>query len=516
MSLIAVLAVFFGACSGSESDGAAGGPAGGTVRMAAGEDPWPAEGSGPRSTTFLYPLNMGVYEPLIHLGSDYSLKPGLAERWELVDGEKTWRFHLRHGVKFHDGRPFTADDVLWTWTRQEEARKLTTVLETLGDGSIRKIDDFTVDFTPKAPNLRLPEQMLHPQGAILPQGNNFDSTPPVGTGPYKVAEYRQGESATFERFDGYWGTKAKVGRLEVKFMADPRSRVKTLQSGETDFVFDVPAADIAALGRDRRFRLVRSQPGRTHVIYVNKTGVAPYDLGADPSVRRAVSLAIDRKAYVDRVFAGNAEPGRWMAPRAVLGASADLVAPVGGDPAAARQELDGAGWVPGPDGVRAKGDRRLALTIVGWAEVPTAAYDLIKEQLAQVGIALTVNAAPDQATFRGFYRDTEFDLDLEVPSQNDANPAFLPVLRMYSRSDGANRFAPGGDFDVKAQSAAGAKTREEVQRTAAEMMRILVDDQHIVVPLAGVPRIYAMTNDVNLANPHPSQASQSWSGLSKS
>ncbi len=104
----------------------------------------------------------------------------MAERWELVNDAKTWRFHLRRGVQFHDGRPFGADDVVWTWgVRQLEGKTLGTVANTLGPESVRKVDDFTVDFTPTVANLRIPEQIVHPEGAIVPKGNHNDSTPPA-------------------------------------------------------------------------------------------------------------------------------------------------------------------------------------------------------------------------------------------------------------------------------------------------------------------------------------------------
>ncbi|MDP8962321.1 MAG: hypothetical protein M3N32_11995, partial [Actinomycetota bacterium] len=129
------------------------------------------------------------------------------------------------------------------------------------------------------------------------------------------------------------------------------------------------------------------------------------------------------------------------------------------------------------------------------------------------GIDVRIQQAPDTPTYRTYYQDTKFDLDLEVPNQNDGNPAFLPVLRMYSKSQGTQRFAPGGEFDEWAARALAAQTRDEVQRASAEMMRILINEEYIVVPLAGVFRIYATAPNVELTNPHPSQTNQVWTSL---
>ncbi len=142
-----------------------------------------------------------------------------------------------------------------------------------------------------------------------------------------------------------------------------------------------------------------------------------------------------------------------------------------------------------------------------------AALQFVQAQLADVGIDVTIKKAPDQPTYRTFYQNTEFDLDLEVPNQNDGNPAFLPVLRMYSKNEGTQRFAPGGEFDTRAERALAAPDRDDAKEASAEMMEILANQEHIVVPLAGVFRIYGMTSDIDLGDPHPSQSNQSWVSL---
>src|SRR5262249_1968700 len=148
-----------------------------------------------------------------------------------------------------------------------------------------------------------------------------------------------------------------------------------------DFLVDAPPDTVASIERDARFRVVRARPGRNQLIYVNKTGKAPNDLGADRVIRQAVTLAFDRKAYVDAVFEGNAQPGRWAGPAFVLGKFAEAVPVPRYDPAGARRLLDEAGWRPGADGIRASDGRRLTLELIGWAEVSPAAFQVIQAQL---------------------------------------------------------------------------------------------------------------------------------------
>ncbi len=507
--LIAPLVLVVAACAPSAA------PAGGRVdesaeiRIAASEDQWPAQGEGFKSTTFSYPLNVNVFEPLVSLGSDYSLKPGIAERWELIE-PNTWRFHIRRNVQFHNGHVLTGDDVLWTWgERQLKGQTLSTVTSTLGPDSVKLVDEYTIDITPKVPNLRLPEQILHPEGAILQRGQQQDTQPPNGTGPFRVVEYQKQSTVVLERFDGYWGTKPKVKRVIVRFLPDAQTRIQALKAGEVDFVVDVPADATRSL-ESQGFRVVRSNPGRNQLIYLYRNGAPRHDLLGDRNIRQAISLAVDRRQYVETVFDGNAAPGRAMAPPAILGSFAEQVPDPAFDPAKARAILDQAGWKAGADGIRAKDGRPLRLELIAWAEVTSTALEFLQAQLRAIGVDVVVKKAPDTPTYQGFYRGNAFDLDLEVPNQNDGNPAFLPVLRMYSKISGTERFAPGGEFDQWAEKALAAETVDAAREASARMMRILIHEEFVVVPLAGVFRLYAMRKGVDLADPHPSQTNQLW------
>ncbi|HEX6597236.1 MAG TPA: ABC transporter substrate-binding protein [Acidimicrobiales bacterium] len=478
------------ACGGGGSgSGDEGAPAeGGSLRVAVGEDIWPLTGRGPSSKAFAAgEVNVNVYEPLLALGADYTVRPGLAERWELVD-PTTWRFWLRPGVRFHDGRPFGADDVVWSWSRQFLPTAVTRNLS-----AVHKVDDLTVDFVMMAPNLRLPEQLVHPEGPIVPGNGHNDDQPPVGTGPYRVVEYVPRQRVVVQRFDGYWGEKAQVSPLTFVFMPDPAERVEAIEAGDVDVASVAPFAAVPA-----SVRVVKAAPGLLHQLSFNMTGSPPSDLTAELAVRQAVALSLDRTRYVADVLAGNGEPGRWLAPPAVLGASASLVAPPVLDVARARDVLDGAGWRPGGDGVRTRGGRRLTLTAIGGPNVSEPGLRFVQSQLAAVGIEVAVKKASDTVTYEE-YRDRLYDLDLTAPNQNDANPAFLVTGR-------------AGEDQVQAVAAAAG--REDVQRRAAEITRGAGHEEYRVVPLAVASRAYALRDGVELAVAHPSAINQPWTALS--
>jgi len=156
------------------------------------------------------------------------------------------------------------------------------------------------------------------------------------------------------------------------------------------------------------------------------------------------------------------------------------------------------------------------LTIIGWAEITDAAFQVIQSQLKDVGIDLTIKKAADSPTYNNYYKSSQWDLDLEVPNQNDGNPAFLPVLRMYSKNTNTQRFAPGQAFDALAEQAAAASTVPEVQKASADMMKELINEDYIVIPMAGIYRLYGTKAGVDLGDPHPSQTNQIWTSLTRS
>ena len=458
-----------------------------------GEDIWPLTGQGPTSRRFAAgELNVGVYEPLVSLGHDLSLRPGLAERWELVS-PTAWRFYLRANVTFHDGRRFGADDVVWSWSREPLIRSVAGSLE-----RVVKVDDLTVDFVLSAPNLRLPEQLVHPEGPIVPRNSHNDAEPPVGTGPFRVVEYQARRQVVVERFDGYWGAKARAQRVTFKFIPDADVRLEALRGGEIDMMTGVPRAMAASIEKEG-FSLVRAPPGAIQVLSFNTSG----PLAEERAVRQAVSLAVDRGRYVADVLGGHGEPGRWMSPPAVLGAAASSVDPPVFDPARARRILDEAGWKPGADGVRVDGSRRLDLVLLGGPVAPESGLQLVASQLKDVGIQANVRKAFDVRTGEE-NRRRGYDVELGMSNQNDGNPAFIP----------ANRDVEDAEYKALVARSAAATGREDVQRAAAAITRYLVNEQFQIVPLASVFHIYALHDGVALAEPHPSAINQTWATLS--
>jgi peptide/nickel transport system substrate-binding protein len=260
------------------------------------------------------------FDRLVDTNATQQLGPGLAVSWKAIN-DTTWEFKLRKGVEFHDGTPFTADDVLFTFERAPnvEASPSSFALYTKGK-TLKKIDDHTT----------------------------------IGTGPYKFVEWVPGDRLVFEKNPAYWGKKAQFDRVKFKPIKENPARVAALLAGDVDMIDLVPTADVARLKKNAN--VVLSQGVSNRVIYlhldqfrdespfVKETG------GKNPlmdlRVRKALSKAINRPAIVERVMEGVALPAGQLLPEGFFGVSPKLK-PEAYDPEGAKKLLADAGYPNG-------------------------------------------------------------------------------------------------------------------------------------------------------------------------
>ena len=473
--------------------------------VAAGEDEFGLRLN--RTRLGMYPLNASICEPLARLTRDFQVEPWLATRWE-YRGDNTFRFTLRHGVTFHNGKPLDATSVKFTL---DLGVKTATQYSFLSNRSVRVIDDSTLDIRPSQINLRLPEQMLHPTYDVVASGSD-PSVRPVCTGPFRFEEYVPQSHITAVRNDRYWGDIARLRTLTFRFMPDANTRALALRSGEVDLILDVSRSMIAGLKATPGLKIVTAPPGAVILIYTVIHGPAPYTALADPAVRRALAMSIDCEQLVKGVLEGYATTISTVNPPSVLGRYASRVRGIAHDPRGAATLLDGAGWRVGANGVRMKNGKPLTLTMIvqsGAIEPEIAQY--VQAQLAQMGIQVRIEQL-DAAAFESRINAGTFDFDIEIPNQNDANPAFLLALRWYSRSNvrSAAFLAIGARYDSLVASALATPDHDEAQRNAAEAMHLLVDEEAAAIPLAGIYRIYAMSSRVHGFDPNPSRTNQRW------
>ena len=472
-------------------------------------------------------------------------------------GRPTWRFFLRPGVKFHSGGDFTAADVKWSLDRAR-AQNLDTSLtmSSSGPSSVVVVDPLTVDITPRiltgsppSTNLRLPESFVHQFYGIYRDGTRPElyGTDPAGTvdgtGPFRFDTYTANDSITVTRNDAYWGPRARLGRINFKLVSDDTTRRLALDTGSIDVVFDVGRQQVAALRASSDVQVVTAPPTYTFVMYINVNGQPPYDKLKSENVRRALALSINRDEFLRGNWdAGMATVVNHVGPPSALGPSYSTVSSYTFNLNEARNLLDDEGWTCGNGAARARtacrggeirqkaGQPLQLYMLANRASDDVPLLEDLQRRALEAGIGITIG---DDGANRFTPRKDSgaWDLDTAQPNQNDANPAFLLMRQWWSnatqnfvacwavdttdgQADGqpcpypdSNLQPPnlpfragpwqaaGPTFDGHVKQALEANTLDRAREASAAAMDYLID-RAIVVPLAGVSRVYGLRKHV--------------------
>jgi peptide/nickel transport system substrate-binding protein len=431
-----------------------------------------------------------VYETLTGRNKDLSLAPLLATSWKQVS-PAVWRFELRKGVKFHDGTPFTADDVLFSLARAS------------GDGSdmksntndikeVRKVDDFTVDIETKAPFPVLPDvlstvMIMSKKWCIENKAEkpvdrrkgieNTASFKANGTGPYRLRERQPNVRTVFVRNTAYWG-KIEGNAQEVVFtpIANPATRVAALVSGEVDVMEPIPVQDIprvnaspnarAVVGPELRTIFLGMDQKRDELLYSSVKGKNPFK---DKRVRQAFYQAIDINAIQRTVMRGAARPTGLMVGPGINGWAEAQDKRLAFDPDGAKKLLADAGY---PNGfevtMNCPNDR-----YVNDAQVCQA----VAANLARVGIKINL-AAETKGTYfpKILRRDTSFYMLGWTPSTYDSHNAMNALMRCPDDKTGDGQFNLGSycnpkfdELTVKVQSETDKAKRDAMIKEAFQV-----------------------------------------------
>ena len=345
-----------------------------------------------------------VYEPLFAQDERQQLHPALALSWEPLS-PTLWRIRLRAGVHFHDGSPFTADDVAFTLARAPDVPNspASFALYTRAIAAVTVLDPLTVEIRTDAPRPTLPMELstvgiISRRAAEGARTADFNSgRAAIGTGPFRFVEWTPGERIVLTRNPNYWGPAPAWERVVFRVITNDSARSAALISGDVDIIEAVPAAmlervraraDLASVGTpgNRLLYLAMDQAAEVSANALAPTGTPlarnPF---RDVRVRRAVSLAIDRAALADRVMHGAATPAGQVLPPGYTGVH-PAIGPDPFDPARARALLNDAGFGDG-----------FATTLIA----PNDRYpndeqlaQAVAQMLARVGIRVRVEATP--------------------------------------------------------------------------------------------------------------------------
>lgn len=349
-----------------------------------------------------------IFDTLIMRDEDLQLKPALATSWKHI-GDGVWEIKLREGVKWHDGQPFTAQDVIFTFERAPNVPNSPApfgqFLSQIAEA--KAIDDHTLHITTRNPSPQIlfdlaevPIISKHAgEGAATADYNNGKAT--IGTGPFKFVSWSPGGSLMLARNDDYWAGPSDFEHVEVIAMPNDATRVAALLSGDVDLINAVPPESFQLLKNNDAINIAMTQDVYTAYLHIDTDREVTPNITAkdgseienpllDVRVREALSLAINRDAIIERLLQGLAMPAGQLAGPTMVGYNPDIL-PTPYDPERAKALLAEAGF---PDGFK--------LTIHG----PNNRYvadgqivQAIAQMFERVGITTVVETMPANVFF---------------------------------------------------------------------------------------------------------------------
>jgi len=340
-----------------------------------------------------------IFEGLTRLDQTGSVLPDLAKSWDISADGLTYTFHLQSGVKFHDGTPFSADDVKFSLDRARDPKSTNAQKQLFASiASVDVVDPATVKVTLSKPQGDFLYDMGWGDAVIVsPKSADKNATNPIGTGPFKFVDWVKGDHIDIAKFDGYWGTPAKLDKATFKVIADPTAATAAILAGDVDAFPEFPAPEaLDQIKADPRFTvLVGSTEGET--ILAMNNGKAPLN---NIKVREAIAHAIDRKAIIDGAQFGYGTPiGTFFPPHNP--AYVDLTAQSNFDPDKSKALLKEAG-VSG-----------LTLSL----KLPPPPYarqggQIIQQELANVGITATITNVEWADWLKNVFTNKDYDLTI--------------------------------------------------------------------------------------------------------
>ena len=466
-----------------------------------------------------------IYEPLVRRSKTLAFEPALATKWELKE-PNVWRFTLRQGVKFHDGAPFTADDVVVSLNRlmHPDSRakgNLQAVTE------VKKVDELTVDIVTKDPYplllndlngiYMMDAEWLKANNAELP-GNittgktTYASTNANGTGPFKLESYRPDQKTVLEVNPGWWDkAEHNLTRIEFTPIKSDATRVAALLSGEIDLMFPAPLQDVARINGAAGFKAVETPTLRTIFLGMSQKADELHDSDVkgknplkDVRVRKALWQAIDTDLLTAKVMRGKARVAGLLVAPEIPGYVKELDTRPAIDPAAAQKLLAEASY---PNGFRSNfscpNDR-----YVNDEEICVA----IAAMWAKIGVKVNL-VAESKTTYFPKVDKGETDIYMlgwATLPQMDTWSVVSSLLATRSGTLGGNN--AGGYTNARVDEIAKLASPEldEAKRLAlmSEALKISKDEV-AYIPLHQQPQAWAMRNGVEVVQ-HPDEYIRLW------
>ena len=406
-----------------------------------------------------------IYSQLVETDADMNIVPGLAETWEQVD-DRTVLFHLRKGVKFHNGEELKASDVKFTFDRMLASPMVAHIVDAID--SVAVVDDYSVTVKTKAPFGPLLYHLSHSAASIVNEkavteaGESYGQHP-VGTGPYEFVSWAVGDSVTLKAFDDYYGGKQEVPNAIFRNIAEGTNRAIALETGEVDISYDIEPIDKKTVSEHEKLSLVEDRDlSMTYLgLNVNK---APYD---NVKVRQAVAYAINTADIIDAVMMGSAVPTNSPISDRVFGHS-KKARQYEQDYAKARQLLKEAGYEDGFSTSIWVSDNPVRVQIA----------QVIQAQLREIGIRMSIEVLEWGAFLDGTARGEHDSFILGWGTvTGDADYGLYALFDSHTHGSAGNRsFYSNPEVDALLEAARISSDMDERKKLYSDIQVILQEE----------------------------------------
>lgn len=445
-----------------------------TLNVAIMTDP---EGLDPQKTsaTATYFVTTNIYESLVVMDENWNIQPRLAESWEVADDYKSVTFHLKQGVKFHNGREMTAQDVKYSIERlhEDDSPKQKYYANITG---AEIVDDYTITFTTEKPDAVLLTSFAYPWSVIVPEEcADTLKTNPVGTGAYCFENWVPQQELNLVRNDDYYDTPASIEKVAYKIVPDATSAMVGILNGDVDLV-DVTGNPVDSIQNNEAVSLYQKGVNSVTILGMNLDN----EYLSNELVRQAMACAINKDEIIQSVNQGNGDKvGSYLPSSAAEYIDTNNVLPYDVDHA--KELLTEAGY---PDGFS------INLTLPKTYPMYTNIGQIIADQLEKIGIHCNIEVVEWADWMQNVYTDKNYDMTVMANSGRLSAYDFIARFRSDSGDYISYKTGEADEILDKLADELDADTRTQL----VQDFQRLIAEKVPVVPIETQHRIFAMNS----------------------